>query len=131
MVITGATGSLGSELVARYHSHFEVFAHGRNADRLLKLKIQYPGIHLNLGDLPCHGLREAAAQSHVVVHTAAQKYVDLAEKHGWYTFDTNVVCTQELAELTVRHGAEHFIFLSTDKASGPSNLYGTTKYLAE
>jgi UDP-N-acetylglucosamine 4,6-dehydratase len=131
MLITGATGSLGTELVAQYYRTHEIYAHGRDADRLLKLKMQYPSLHVVLGDLRCHGLREAVGAAHVVVHAAAQKYVDLAEKHCFYTIDTNVVCTHELAELAARKGVEHFIFISTDKASDPRNVYGTTKYLAE
>ena len=54
MVITGATGTLGSELVAKYYPSYELYAHGRDADRLLKLKMQYPNIHVVLGDLRCH-----------------------------------------------------------------------------
>jgi FlaA1/EpsC-like NDP-sugar epimerase len=131
MLITGATGSLGTELVAKYYPSYEIYAHGRDADRLLKLKMQYPDIHVVLGDLRCHGLHEAISACHVVVHTAAQKYVDLAEKHCYYTIDTNVVCTHELAELAARKSVEHFVFISTDKSSAPSNVYGASKYLAE
>src|SRR5262249_46119714 len=131
MLITGATGSLGTELVAKYYRTFEIYAHGRDADRLLKLKMQYPDIQVVLGDLRCHGLHEAISACQVVVHTAAQKYVDLAEKHCYYTVDTNVVCTHELAELAARKSVEHFVFISTDKSSAPSNVYGATKYLAE
>jgi FlaA1/EpsC-like NDP-sugar epimerase len=131
MLITGATGSLGSELVATYYRTHEIYAHGRDAERLLKLRMQYPRINIVLGDLRCHGLREAVAAAHIVVHAAAQKYVDLAEKHCFYTIDTNIVCTHELADLAARKGVEHFLFISTDKASNPSNVYGSTKYLAE
>src|SRR5262245_64960102 len=83
MLITGATGSLGTELVGKYYRTHEIYAHGRDADRLLKLQMQYPDIHVVLGDLRCHGIQEAISACHVVVHTAAQKYVNLArsEEH--------------------------------------------------
>lgn len=131
MVITGATGSLGRELMAKFHRHFDIHAQGRDGEQLLKLKMQYPGIQVVMGDLRCHGLREAVIASDVVIHAAAQKFVDLAEKHCYYTIDTNVVCTHELAELAARKGVGQFVFISTDKSSSPSNVYGTTKYLAE
>jgi UDP-N-acetylglucosamine 4,6-dehydratase len=131
MLITGATGSLGSELVAQYYPSHELYVHGRDADKLLKLKMQFPGVELVLGDLRCHGLHEAVSACHIVVHAAAQKYADLAEKHCYYTLDTNVNCTHELAELAARKGVERFVFISTDKSSAPSNVYGISKYLGE
>jgi FlaA1/EpsC-like NDP-sugar epimerase len=131
MLITGATGSLGSELVAYYYGQYEIYAQGRDAQRLLKLRMRYPRVNLVLGDLRCHGLQEAVRASTVVIHAAAQKYVDLAEQHCFYTVDTNVICTHELADLAARKGVEHFIFISTDKSSAPTNVYGITKYLAE
>jgi FlaA1/EpsC-like NDP-sugar epimerase len=131
MLITGATGSLGGELVGRYYPHYEIYAHGRNADRLLRLRMRFPRLHIVLGDLRCHGLTEALRQCDVVIHAAAQKYVDLAEKHCYYTIDTNIVCTHELANLAARNGVERFVFISTDKSSAPSNVYGISKYLAE
>jgi FlaA1/EpsC-like NDP-sugar epimerase len=131
MLITGATGSLGCELVARYHGRYEIYAHGRDPHQLLKLKMRYPDINLVLGDLRCHAMQEAVRASSVVIHAAAQKYVDLAEQHCYYTVDTNVVCTHELADLAARKSVERFIFISTDKSSAPTNVYGITKYLAE
>ena len=63
MLITGATGSLGSELVAKYYRHYEISIHGRDAQRLLKLKMQYPGCTVVLGDLRCHALRGVVCQN--------------------------------------------------------------------
>jgi UDP-N-acetylglucosamine 4,6-dehydratase len=131
MLITGATGTLGTELVGAYHGSYELYAQGRDAQRLLKLQMRYPRLHLVLGDLRCHGLREAIGRCDVVIHAAAQKYVDLAEHHPYYTVDTNVVCTHELAELAARQGVGRFVFISTDKSSAPNNVYGVSKYLAE
>jgi UDP-N-acetylglucosamine 4,6-dehydratase len=131
MLITGATGSLGSELVAKYYPTYQIYAHGRNAQRLLAMKMRYPRAEMVLGDLRCHGLREAVRNCDVILHTAAQKYVDLAERHCFFTVDTNVNCTHELAELAAVEGVERFVFISTDKASDPRNVYGVTKYLAE
>lgn len=131
MLITGATGSLGTELLAHYYPNYQIYAHGRDAQRLLCLKMRFPRIDMVLGDLRCHGLREAIRACDVVIHAAAQKYVDLAERHCFFTVDTNVACTHELAELAATEGVERFVLISTDKASDPRNVYGVTKYLAE
>ncbi|MCS7167384.1 MAG: polysaccharide biosynthesis protein [Gemmatales bacterium] len=131
LLITGATGSLGSELVRHYYPEYQILAQGRNAEKLLRLKLAYPRTEMVLGDLRAPGLREAVRRADVVIHTAAQKYVNLAERHCYYTVDTNVNCTYELADLAARHGVERFIFISTDKSSFPTNVYGITKYLAE
>lgn len=131
LLITGATGSLGGALIARYYPEYQVVAQGRNADKLLRLKMRYPRIETVLGDLRAPGIRDALRQADIVIHAAAQKYVNLAERHCFYTVDTNVNCTFELADLAARQGVERFIFISTDKSSFPTNVYGITKYLAE
>jgi UDP-N-acetylglucosamine 4,6-dehydratase len=131
MLITGATGSLGGELVAKYYGSYEIYAQGRDPQRLLKLKMRYPAITPVLGDLRSHALHKAIRASNVVIHAAAQKYIDFAEQHCYYTVDTNVVCTHELAELAARKGVERFVFISTDKSSSPTHVYSITKYLAE
>ena len=67
MLITGATGTLGSELVARHQADHELYIQGRDADRLLKLKMRYPHCNVILGDLRCHALREAVGCCHIVI----------------------------------------------------------------
>jgi UDP-N-acetylglucosamine 4,6-dehydratase/5-epimerase len=131
MLITGATGTLGSELVATFYHRYEIYAQGRDAERLLKLQMRFPRLRMVLGDLRCHGIREAIGRCSVIVHAAAQKYVDLAEQHAYYTVDTNVVCTHEIADLAAQNGVDRFVFISTDKSSAPNNVYGISKYLAE
>jgi FlaA1/EpsC-like NDP-sugar epimerase len=130
-VITGATGSVGTELVARYYGRYKLHAQGRDAQKLLKLKARYPELQIVLGDLRTSRLFEAIKSSQHVIHAAAQKYVDLAERHCAYTLETNVLATHALAELACKSGVERFIFISTDKSSSPTNLYGMSKYLAE
>lgn len=131
MLITGATGSVGGALVARYYPQYRIYAHGRDAQQLLKLRMRYPALQIVLGDLRSQGVRDAVQSCQVIIHAAAQKYVDLAERHCAYTVETNVACTYELADLAARKGVERFIFISTDKSSNPTNVYGITKYLAE
>ena len=79
-------------------------------------------VRLVLGDLRCQGLIDALHCCQIVIHTAAQKYVDLAEQHCYYTVDTNVVCTHEIADLAAQNGVERFVFISTDTSRAPGNV---------
>lgn len=131
MVITGATGTVGGELLARYYGSYRLHVQGRDAQKLLKLRARYPDVQIILGDLRSSRLHEAIKASQFVIHAAAQKYVDLAERHCAYTLETNILATHALADLACRSSVERFVFISTDKSSAPTNLYGMSKYLAE
>ena len=131
MLITGATGTVGHILVSRYHTRYKVYAHGRDGQKLLNLAARYPSVRVVLGNLDSPGVKEAMTGAAVVVHAAAQKYVDLAESSVIYTLDTNVNCTQMLAEQAAALGVGRFVFISTDKSSNPTNVYGMSKYLGE
>jgi FlaA1/EpsC-like NDP-sugar epimerase len=131
MLITGSTGSLGEALVSHYYSTFRLHVQGRDPQKLLKLQMRYPGVQPILGDLRCYRLREAVRACRFVIHTAAQKYVNYAERYPSYTIDTNLVCTHDLADLAAQQKVEKFVFISTDKASHPQNVYGYSKFLAE
>ncbi len=131
MLITGATGTVGGGLVARYHSEFRVHAQGRDGQKLLALAARFPSVKIILGDLTSPRVREAMTGAAVVIHAAAQKYVDLAESNVAYTLDTNISRTRELAELAAAVGVRRFLFISTDKSSSPTNVYGMSKYLGE
>lgn len=66
-----------------------------------------------------------------VIHAAAQKYMDIAEKDPTKTIEINIIGTLNILNLAKKYNVKNLIALSTDKANKPINVYGMTKYLME
>lgn len=142
VLVTGGGGTIGSELTLQVadmgpasltvldSSEFNLYTIE------MELRRWFPDIPLlaKLGDV-----RDAervssvfqAAQPTVVIHAAALKHVPLMEQNFCEAILTNVAGAITAAEAARAVGAEHFVFISTDKAVDPDNVMGATKRLAE
>jgi FlaA1/EpsC-like NDP-sugar epimerase len=134
VLITGGTGflgqRLGSELKARYHV---VLAARNNKQNMLAR--ENTGCEVLAVDV-CNieSIRDAFAELRpaIVIHAAATKFVDLAERQPMECVDINVRGSQNVARVAMEHGAEILIGISTDKAAPPiRNTYGLSKALME
>ena len=139
VLVTGAGGSIGSEIVRQVAS----FAPAR----LLLLDHDETHLHDLLVDLDGHtGIRIVLADirdrermlnlfrresPNVVFHAAAHKHVPLLEAHPEEAFYTNIIGTANVADAAAATGVERFVLISTDKAIGPVNVMGATKWFAE
>ncbi len=142
VLITGAAGSIGSELAR------QVALHGPSRLILLdqaesplffldlELRKKFPEVDLRpvVGDILDQPMLESLfgnERIHRTFHAAAYKHVPLMESNVREAVRNNVLGTHHVAEAAGRHGCERFVLISTDKAVRPANVMGATKSVAE
>lgn len=137
VMVTGAGGSIGSEIV-RQVLRFEpdvLWALDRDETLLHDGQIGWAGrVEVELVDIrdPERVLRLfERARPHVVFHAAALKHVPMLENHPEEAVLTNVIGTRNVIEAGSRSGMERFVLISTDKAVAPTSVMGATKRIAE
>ncbi|HXX94845.1 MAG TPA: nucleoside-diphosphate sugar epimerase/dehydratase [Planctomycetota bacterium] len=142
VLVTGAAGSIGSEL-CRQILAFEpalLLALDQAESGLFELEadlrrhVPTAPLALVSADVTDRRKLERVFQEHapeVVFHAAAYKHVPLMEAHPDEAVKNNVLGTHAVAELAAQAGVERFVLISTDKAVNPSSVMGATKRLAE
>ena len=142
VLITGAAGSIGSEMVRQIISY--------NPQKLVLLdsaesplyelemelteKLSRSKFEVVIGDIRS---KERLAnvfntfKPHLVYHAAAYKHVPMMENNPSESILTNIFGTKNVADLSVEHGVEKFVMVSTDKAVNPTNVMGASKRIAE
>ena len=142
VLITGAGGSIGSELV-RQCLKFEpaLLVMLDNSElNLFQIEREILGnptnvltkpLLSNIRDLDILGKVFNEYEPQVVFHAAAYKHVAMQEAFPWEAIKTNVHGTTNLVKLSLDHNVEKFVLVSTDKAVKPINVMGATKRLAE
>jgi FlaA1/EpsC-like NDP-sugar epimerase len=142
ILVTGAAGSIGSELcrqIPRFHPAgivgFEIAESPLfEIDREMRRLHPAIGFYPEIGSIQnrariCDVLRQY--RPNVVYHAAAYKHVPLMEAHIFEAVENNVFGTYNLAEASAEYGVEDFILISSDKAVRPTNIMGATKRVAE
>ena len=142
VMITGAAGSIGSEIVRQVAGmgaadivlldQAETPMH----DMQLEMEAAFPDtkIHLFIGDVANYKRMEHAFQKYhprYVFHAAAYKHVPMMERNPPEAVLTNVFGTKNIADLSVKFNVEKFVMVSTDKAVNPTNVMGASKRIAE
>jgi len=140
VLVTGAGGSIGSEIVKSVF-HFRpgrLIALDIDETELFNLANRLPHARGSLipvvGDIRDEGKMEAVFSRYspeIILHAAAYKHVPLLEDHPDEAVKTNVYGTKILATLAVKYGVAKFIFISTDKAINPASIMGVSKRSCE
>ena len=137
ILVTGATGSIGSEIVrqllALNPKTVRIFSRDEHKQFIMRQKIgDIDAIRYLLGDVrDFPRLLRAMEDVDFVFHCAAYKHVPLCEYNSFEAVKTNVIGTQNVIEAAQQQGVKRVLFISTDKAASPSNVMGATKLLAE
>jgi FlaA1/EpsC-like NDP-sugar epimerase len=142
VLITGAAGSIGSELV-RIIASFDpghLVLLEKDETRLFGLELDlrriaprvpvYPVV-ADVRDATRMGQVFRLYEPQVVFHAAAYKHVPMMEAHPEEAITTNVLGTKAVAEAAAESGAETFVLISTDKAVNPTSVMGASKRVAE
>jgi FlaA1/EpsC-like NDP-sugar epimerase len=142
VLVTGAGGSIGSELCRQLHkygpSQLVMLDHDESALHSVVLSI-YGRALLESPDTVLVDIRDAAAlcdafreyRPEVVFHAAALKHLPLLERHPLEAWKSNVVGTRNVLDAATEVGVQHFVNISTDKAANPTSALGHSKRLAE
>lgn len=142
ILVTGAAGSIGSEIV------HQLLAYGPKQLLLLdqaETPLHHLCLELSKVNSSCIltpllvDVRDMGLVTHVfsryqpqlVYHAAAYKHVPLMEDNPYQAIMTNCLGTKHVADMAVRFQAERFVMVSTDKAVNPSNIMGASKRIAE
>jgi FlaA1/EpsC-like NDP-sugar epimerase len=137
ILITGGTGSIGSELVRKLlecsPKVIRIFSNDENAQFDLEQELkEYNNLRFLVGDIrDKERLKMASEDIDIVFHAAALKHVPLCEYNPFEAIKTNVIGTQNLLETAIDEEVEKVVTISTDKAVNPVNVMGATKLLAE
>lgn len=142
VLVTGAAGSIGSELCRQLAQmnikKLIMFDSAESPLHNVRLEFEknYPGLDFVpvIGDVRVkERLRMVFEiyQPQIIFHAAAYKHVPLMEENPCEAVLVNVVGSRQVADMAVEYGAEKMIMISTDKAVNPTNVMGCSKRLAE
>lgn len=142
IMVTGAAGSIGSELCRQLASYgvkkaifYDWWENGifELRNQLLEM---YPEVDYEfiIGDVKDRKKLDSVLRlhkPHTIFHAAAYKHVPLMEDNPAEAVKNNILGTKTVGELAIKHGVKKFILVSTDKAVNPTNIMGATKRAAE
>ena len=141
VLITGAGGTIGSELTRQVASfapsHLtlidasEMNLYSIEAEISTNDDLSYSTYLGNVRDAVHMDEIFLKEKPEIILHAAALKHVPLMETNPIEAIRTNIGGTKTMIDMAMKHGAESFTLISTDKAVSPNNIMGASKRIAE
>ncbi len=135
VLITGGTGTIGRAYVKNYAEFFDVYSLSRDENKQTQLWRAFPevvGQYLgNVEDKETVFRVYEDVKPDIVIHAAAVKHINLAEKQPIQTCKVNIVGSLNIIESSIRYDIPITVAISTDKACSYESVYGGSKYLME
>lgn len=136
ILILGGTGALGKTLTKRYYNNNTIIIFSRDEHKHVNMLRDYPNAIFQIGDIKD---KESILQvlneykPDIVINTAALKHVPVCESNPYESVKTNIIGHKNLIDcITIcNHQIETLMFISTDKACAPINVYGQCKAISE
>ncbi|PKN08622.1 MAG: polysaccharide biosynthesis protein, partial [Deltaproteobacteria bacterium HGW-Deltaproteobacteria-7] len=142
VLITGCGGSIGSELCRqgiKYQPRKLILLDESESNLFsIQMEMQNENYYRNceavLGQVQDQALMNdifGKYKPEVVFHAAAFKHVPMLEKNPWQAVTNNIIGSRVVMETAIRHQAQRFVLVSTDKAVSPTSVMGASKRVAE
>jgi len=136
ILVIGGTGALGSTLTDRYYNDNDIMVLSRSEHKQEAMRVKYPNVTYRLGDVkdkPSLVRNLYEFKPTVVINTAAVKTVWVCQDNSYESVQTNIIGHQNLIDAIQEctHKIKTLVFISTDKACKPVNVYGMSKAIAE
>lgn len=137
ILVTGGTGSIGSELVRQLLTYnpkqVRVFSRDETRQYELQEKLrEYENLRFLIGDIRDYRRLDIALRDvDIVFHAAAMKHVPFSEYNPFEAVQTNIIGSQNVIELSIKNKVQKIVGISTDKAANPKNVLGTSKLMME
>ena len=136
IMIIGGTGALGKTLLARYIKDNDIIVLSRDEHKHYNLKKRYPNVNFIVGNVKDKKSIQRVINLHrpeVIINAAALKHVPICEANIYESVRVNIIGHQNLIDcvLEAPYSLESLVFISTDKACNPLNVYGMCKFISE
>ena len=138
ILILGGTGALGKTLIKKYQKDNKIFVFSRDEHKHVNMQ-KNPNfkddITYIIGDVKdINSVKNSIGdfKPHIVINTAALKHVPICESNAFESVNVNIIGHQNVID-SVKHSShkiESLIFISTDKACKPINIYGMCKAIS-
>jgi FlaA1/EpsC-like NDP-sugar epimerase len=136
ILITGAAGTVGSELVrllsAMQPEELRLVDNNETGMFFLMEQYRNQNVHCFLGDVrDLTKMERLSTGVDIIIHSAAFKHVILSEYNPYDVVQTNILGVENIIRAATATGVERVLFTSSDKAVNPTNVMGTSKLMGE